>query len=71
MHLLGREKAKTENVSRTGLRIFGTAPTEVDLVMISCPRLNFQAMAALRNRYTGKDRQADLRSTCRQRVALR
>ena len=57
MHSLGREKAKTENISRTGLRIFGTtAPAEFDLVMISCARLNFQAMAALRNRYVGKDR---------------
>lgn len=56
MRLISREEARTENVSRTGLRISGTtAPPEFDLVMVSCPRLKFEAMAALRNRYLGKD----------------
>jgi len=56
MHSISREEARTENVSRTGLRISGTAaPPEFDLVMVSCPRLKFEAMAALRNRYLGKD----------------
>jgi len=56
MHSISREEAKTENVSRTGLRISGTAaPPEFDLVMVSCTRLKFEAMAALRNRYLGKD----------------
>ena len=56
MHSISREEASTENVSRTGLRISGTsAPPEFDLVMVSCPRLKFEAMAALRNRYLGKD----------------
>jgi len=56
MHSILREEARTENVSRTGLRISGTtAPPEFDLVMVSCPRLKFEAMAALRNRYLGKD----------------
>ena len=56
MRLISREEARTENVSRTGLRISGTtAPPEFDLVMVSCPRLGFEAMAALRSRYLGKD----------------
>ena len=56
MHLLAREEAKTENISHSGLRISGTnAPAEFDLVMISCSRLEFEAMAALRNRYKGTD----------------
>jgi DnaJ domain/PilZ domain len=56
MHSISREEARTENVSRTGLRISGTtAPPEFDVVMVSCPRLKFEAMAALRNRYLGKD----------------
>ena len=56
MNLLSQEEARTENVSRTGLRIAGTmAPAEFDLVMISCARLKFEAMAALRSRYVGKD----------------
>jgi curved DNA-binding protein CbpA len=56
MHSISREEARTENVSRYGLRISGTtAPPEFDLVMVSCPRLKFECMAALRNRYRGKD----------------
>ena len=56
MHSISREEARTENVSRSGLRISGTtAPAEFDLVIVSCPRLKFEGMAALRNRYTGKD----------------
>lgn len=56
MHSISREEARTENVSRSGLRISGTmAPAEFDLVMVSCPRLKFEGMAALRSRYSGKD----------------
>lgn len=56
MHSISREEARTENVSRSGLRISGTmAPAEFDLVMVSCPRLKFEGMAALRSRYLGKD----------------
>lgn len=56
MHSISREEAGTENVSRSGLRISGTmAPAEFDLVMVSCPRLKFEGMAALRSRYLGKD----------------
>jgi hypothetical protein len=56
MHSISREEARTENVSRYGLRISGTmAPAEFDLVMVSCPRLKFEGAAAFRNRYLGKD----------------
>jgi hypothetical protein len=56
MLLLSQEEARTENVSRFGLRIFGTmAPAEFDMVMVSCARLKFESMATLRNRYLGKD----------------
>ena len=56
MRAISKDEARTENVSRQGLRIFGTsAPTEFDLVRVSCQSLNFESMAALRNRYTGND----------------
>jgi hypothetical protein len=56
MRLLAQEEARTENVSRSGIRVSGTtAPAEFDLVMISCPRLKFECMATLRSRYMGKD----------------
>lgn len=56
MRLLSQEEATTENVSLSGLRIYGTtAPAEFDLVMVRCARLKFEAMAELRSRYTGKD----------------
>ncbi len=56
MHSIGREKAKTENISRYGLRVAGTtAPPEFDLIAVSCPRFKFEGLAALRNRYQGKD----------------
>lgn len=50
------EEARTENVSRSGLRISGTkAPAQFDLIRISCRRLKFEALATLRSRYLGKD----------------
>ena len=56
MTSIAREVARTENVSRFGLRIVGSiAPAEFDLVMVSCPQLNFEGLATLRNRYLGKD----------------
>lgn len=56
MQLIKREVAKTENISRFGLRVVGTtAPPEFDLIAIRCPRFKFEALAALRNRYQGKD----------------
>ena len=56
MRSISKEDARTENVSRDGLRISGTtAPPEFDLVRVSCPDLKFEGMAALRSRYKGKD----------------
>ena len=56
MQSLAIEQARTENVSRTGLRISGTvAPPEFDMIRVTCPRLKFEGLAALRSRYRGKD----------------
>jgi len=56
MHSIKAEEARTENVSRSGLRISGTkAPAEFDLIMISCTSLKFEALATLRSRYEGRD----------------
>ena len=56
MQSIGREETKTEDISRGGLRLVTkAAPSEFDLVLVSCPRLKFEALAALRNRYRGKD----------------
>jgi len=56
MQSIKKEEARTENISRYGLRISGTtAPAEFDLLLVTCPRLKFEGMAALRNRYTGQD----------------
>ncbi len=56
MQSIAKEPAMTENISRSGLRISGTAaPPEFDLVLVSCPRLKFEGLAALRSRYLGKD----------------
>jgi hypothetical protein len=56
MRAISKDEAQTENVSSQGLRISGTStPAEFDLVRVSCQRLNFEAMAALRDRYTGDD----------------
>jgi hypothetical protein len=56
MRSLGKEEARTENVSSDGLRISGTkAPPEFDLVRVSCANLKFESMAALRSRYKGND----------------
>lgn len=56
MQSIAREEARTENVSRFGLRIVGTiAPGEFDLMMVSCPKLKFEGLAALRSRFLGKD----------------
>ena len=56
MHSLARERVKTENVSRFGLRLVGTqSPPEFDSIMVDCERLGFRALAALRNKYVGTD----------------
>jgi hypothetical protein len=56
MQSIRREQGKTENIGRYGLRVAGTtAPSEFDLIAVNFPRLKFEALAALRNRYLGKD----------------
>ena len=56
MQSIGREETKTEDISRGGLRlVVRAAPAEFDLVSVICPRFKFEAIAALRNRYLGKD----------------
>lgn len=56
MQSISREQAKTENVSRYGLRVAGTtAPPDVDLILVRCPKLKFESLAAIRSRYVGKD----------------
>lgn len=56
MRSISQEEATTENISRTGLRLAGTmAPPEFDVALVSCPRLKFECMVALRSRYLGKD----------------
>jgi hypothetical protein len=56
LRAISKDEAQTENVSSRGLRISGTStPTEFDLVRVSCQRLDFEVMAAMRDRYTGAD----------------
>jgi hypothetical protein len=56
MQSLAIEHVRTENVSRTGLRISGTAaPPEFDVIRVTCQKLKFEGLAALRSRYRGKD----------------
>lgn len=56
MQPLSREQARTENVSRFGLRVAGTAaPPDADMVKVRCLHLKFEGLAAIRNRYVGKD----------------
>ena len=51
-----REEARTENVSRTGLRVVvRTAPLEFDLVRVTSAARQFEGLAILRNRFQGKD----------------
>lgn len=53
---LGREEVRSENISRRGIRVVGSAaPAEFDLVAINCARLRFDAAATLRDRFRGKD----------------
>jgi len=56
-----REEAKTENVSRTGLRVIvRAAPPEFDLVRVTSTARQFEGLAILRNRFQGKDGQERL-----------
>ncbi|HKG23511.1 MAG TPA: PilZ domain-containing protein [Blastocatellia bacterium] len=54
--LLGREEARTENVSRRGARIsVRTAPSELDLIKITSPVNKFESFATVRSRFRGID----------------
>jgi hypothetical protein len=56
MQLLTSEEARTEDVSRTGLRVaVRAAPAEFDLVRVSCSANRFEALAAASNRFIAKD----------------
>jgi hypothetical protein len=56
MELIASEVARTENVGRSGLRIaVSAAPVEFDLVGVSCEPHGFDALAAVRNRFSAKD----------------
>jgi PilZ domain len=56
MRTISKDEARTENISSQGLRILGTsAPNEFDFVRVSCQSVNFESIAAIRNRYTGND----------------
>ncbi|HEV8487405.1 MAG TPA: PilZ domain-containing protein [Blastocatellia bacterium] len=56
MKVLAREKARTENVSSSGARIFVNKPPEdFDLVRVTCSKLKFDSMATVSNRYFGID----------------
>lgn len=56
MRSLTRGEARTENLSRTGLRVaVKDAPPEFDLVRVSCLNRGFESLAAVRNRYIAQD----------------
>jgi hypothetical protein len=56
MKVLAREKARTENVSSSGARIFVNKPPEdFDLVRVTCSKLGFDSLATVTNRYFGID----------------
>jgi hypothetical protein len=56
MKLIASEVARTENVGRSGLRLaVRAAPVEFDLVGVSCELYGFDALAAVRNRFSAKD----------------
>jgi len=56
-----REEVRTENVSRTGLRVVvRAAPPEFDMVRVTSTTRQFEGLAILRNRFQGKDGQERL-----------
>lgn len=53
---LRTERARTENISQSGLRLVGTrSPEEFDHMILTCERLKFRSRAALRSKFKGKD----------------
>lgn len=56
MQSLSTEFATTENISQYGVRIIcQAAPPDFDFVLVTSERLRFEALAAVRNRFIGKD----------------
>lgn len=56
LQLVASEEAKTENVSRTGLRLMvRAAPAEFDIVRVISSVRGFNALAAARNRFVPRD----------------
>jgi hypothetical protein len=56
MKVLAREKARTENVSSSGARIFvNNPPEDFDLVRVISSKLKFDSLATVSNRYFGID----------------
>jgi hypothetical protein len=57
MHSVGKDLARTENVSSMGARICvrSTPPPEYDLIRFNCAELDFECFARVCNRYLGKD----------------
>ena len=58
MKCLGREIARTENISKQGMRIvhLKNAPSGFDIIRISTPSRRLQRFAVVCNRYVGADR---------------
>ncbi|HXG93798.1 MAG TPA: PilZ domain-containing protein [Blastocatellia bacterium] len=56
MEPICKEDARTENISRSGLRIaVREAPAEFDVIRVTSVRRGFESFAKVRNRYLGKD----------------
>lgn len=56
VRLIGQETAVTENISSSGLRILvKEAPVEFDYIRIRQPEGGFEGLAAVTDRYVGKD----------------
>lgn len=56
LQVMERENGVTENISPSGARVsVKSAPSECDVVKLTCTRCRFESRALIRNRYTGRD----------------
>jgi curved DNA-binding protein CbpA len=56
MQCITKEAGRTEDISRVGARVcVRSAPAEFDFVRVSAPARGFECIAAVRNRFVGKD----------------
>lgn len=56
MQSIAREAARTENISRSGLRMMvKAAPPDFELIKVTCAKHAFESLAVLRSRFVGKD----------------